>query len=239
MSRISLLVLFGLVISASSVRPAGRADDEKIIGVWERETEKDELEETWAIKKNKDNKWTVSGSFWKSGKNGEVGNFKGKDVKYVDGTLSFTQEYFKLPKGRENGTMITASTEGDRLDITAKKGSVETRDNMERAGDANEVVGTWSKITLGMKEVWVIAKDKNGVLSVRGTFSKDGKELGSFKGVNVRYFKHVLCFNQEYIKLPSPNMTNGSAIACVGKGEEMPYIWSKGKEEGKAKLKKE
>jgi hypothetical protein len=236
MARVSIL-LVGILAPAfiwHSTSIAGN-DDEKIIGVWERATEKDGLEETWVIKKTK-TKWSVSGTFWKRGRNGEVGNFKGRDVKYADGTLSFTQDFFKLPKGRKNRTNITASAEGDRLDFVAKNGDSETKDNMQRVGDASEVLGTWTAVTFGMKEAWTIEKDKKGILSVRGTFKKGDKEVGSWKGVNVRYFMRTLWFNQQFDKRPTKTWVNGVAIAGVGRGGEFVFLWSNGKQKGKGKL---
>jgi hypothetical protein len=232
-AAVCLMILAPALFWQSATRAAD--EDEKLIGVWERVTEKDNLEETWVIKKTKD-KWSVSGSFWKRDQNGEVGNFKGKDVQYADGTLTFTQEYFKVPKGRENGTRITASVEGDRLDFTAKKGESETKDNMQRAGDAGEVLGTWTAVTFGMKETWTIEKGKEGVLSARGTFKKDDKEVGSWKGVNVRYFMRTLFFNQQFDKKPTRTWVNGVAIAGVGRGGEIIFVWSNGRQKGKGKV---
>jgi hypothetical protein len=233
-STLSLCLVLAFPLFGRSAVFAGE-DDDKIVGTWERVIEKDDLEETWVIKSTK-GKWFVSGSYWKRGKNGEVGNFKGTDITYADGTLTFTQEYFKLPQGRENGTKITASVEGDRLDFTAKKGASESKDNMQRAGDASEVLGAWTCVTFGMKEAWTIEKDKKGVLSVRGTFKKDDKEVGSWKGVNVRYFMRTLWFNQEFTKLPTKTWVNGVAIAGVGRGGEFVYGWTNGKLKGKGKV---
>src|ERR1700722_12796665 len=107
MRRVLSLPLFLLAVSVPWAAPAvGRAadDDGKIVGTWERlhqkvkDEDKDrEIEETWVIKKSKDT-WSVSGKLYMPGK-GEVGNFKGKGVKLADGSLTFTQEFFKLPKG--------------------------------------------------------------------------------------------------------------------------------------------
>jgi hypothetical protein len=236
MARAAILSLAILAFAYDCPSPGFAADeDEKIVGVWERVIEKDNLEETWVIKKTKD-KWSVSGSFWKRDKNGEVGNFKGKDVKYADGTLTFTQDYFKLPAGRKNGVKITASAEGDRLDVSAREGESETRDNMQRAGDASEVLGTWKAMTFGMKELWTIEKDKKGVLSVRGTFTKGDKEVGKWKGVNVRYFMRTLWFNQQFDKRPTRTWVNGVAIAGVGRGGELVFVWTNGKQKGKGKM---
>jgi hypothetical protein len=236
MVRVSFLLLVILVL-ASPRHPAAFAsgDDEKIIDIWEREIGKDKdlLEETWVIKKTKD-KWSVSGTIFNNGK--EVGNFKGKDVKYADGTLSFTQDYLKAPKGRQNGMQITASAEDDRIDFTAKKGKSETKDNMKRAGDASEVLGTWKADTFGMKETCTIEKDKKGALSIRGTFTKGDNEVGRWKGVNVRYFMRTLWFNQQFDKLPTKTWVNGVAIAGVGRGGEVVFVWTNGKQQGKGKL---
>jgi hypothetical protein len=227
-----LLVFIALASSWHAAAFAG-GDDEKIIGVWERDHEKEELEETWIIKKTKD-KWSVSGTFFKRGQ--EVGNFKGKDVKYADDVLSFTQDYFKLPKGFDTGLKITASAEEDRLDIATKKGAAETKDNMKRAGDASEVLGTWTTSWGGFKETWVMEKDKKGVLSVRGTYKKGDAEVGNWKGVNVRYFMRTLMFNQQFDKLPYKTFVNGAAVAGVGRGGEFLFVWANAKQKGKSKL---
>jgi hypothetical protein len=228
-----LIVLLALPLSWHSTVLAGD-DDEKIIGTWERDHEKEELEETWIIKKTKD-KWSVSGTFFKRGQ--EVGNFKGKDVKYADDTLSFTQDFFKLPKGFKTGAKITASAEEDRLDFASKQGQTENKDNMKRAGDASEVLGTWKTAWGGFNEAWLIEKDKKGVLSIRGTYTKGDKEVGSWKGVNVRYFMRTLMFNQQFDKLPPTKLVdNGNAVAGVGRGGEFVFIWTNGKRTGKSKM---
>jgi hypothetical protein len=233
--RLSFLLLVILVPSSLHGAAFAGADDEKIIGVWERQTGKDKdlLEETWVIKKTKD-KWSVSGTILNNlGK--EVGNFRGKDVKYVDETLTFTQDYFMLPKGRENGVKISASAEGDRIDFTITQGKSEAKDNMRRAGDASEVLGTWKADTAGMKEVWTFAKDSKGALSIRGTFTKDGKEVGSWKGISVRYFMRTLKFNQEFDKLP-PAWENGALISGSARDGEFVFTWSVGRNKGKGKV---
>src|ERR1700733_12565442 len=114
------MLLLALSVSWSAAAADSAADDEKIIGTWERlhekvkEKDKDkdkEIEETWIIKKTKD-KWSVSGKFYMPGK-GEVGNFKSKDVKFADGTLTFTQDFFKLPEGFVSGMTVTCSADED------------------------------------------------------------------------------------------------------------------------------
>ena len=208
MARISLLALAILVLASTWHAGASAGDDEKIIGVWERVTgkDKDELEETWVIKKTQ-GKWTVSGTIFNLGV--EVGNFKGKDVKFADGTLSFTQDYFKMPKGRQDGTAITASAEGDRIDFTAKpkKGNVE-KDNMKRASDASELLGTWTNVIpgFGFKQFWTFEKDKKGDLSIYGTINKGDKEIGSWKAVNVRYFMGRRDVQSKHGKVPAKEL---------------------------------
>jgi hypothetical protein len=257
MARVSCLwaALLGLALCWQSAALAG-GDDEKIVGIWERLHEKekgtdkdkdkgkdkdnkDYIEETWIIKKVKD-KWTVSGNFYKDGK--EIGNFKGKDVKFADATLTFTQDFFKLPRGKQSGALVTVSAEGDRLDVSYKpKKGEETKDNMERAGDYSEVLGSW-KIFWGMyKEVWTFEKDKSGTLIVRGTINqrKDKKELGNWKAVNVRYFNRTVIFNQQFEKLPTRTWANGTAIACAGRGGQLVYIWQGPTGKGKNKMTRE
>ncbi|HEX4610324.1 MAG TPA: hypothetical protein VH092_19195 [Urbifossiella sp.] len=113
---------------------------------------------------------------------------------------------------------------------------METKTTMERAGDASEVLGTWGAVTFGMKEQWTIEKSGKGALSVQGTFSKDGQEIGNWKGVNVRYFMHTLWFNQQFDKLPTKTWVNGVAIAGVGRGRDFVFLWSNGKQQGKGKV---
>jgi hypothetical protein len=237
MHRVAFALAAVLVVAAHP-HPAGGAadDDDALVGTWERlieKGEKEELEETWVIRKTKDG-WAVSGNYFERWR--EVGNFKGKDVKYADGTLAFTQEFFKLPKGIDKAAKVTASAEGDRLDVVLKKGSAETRVTLKRAGDAAEVVGTWTANTFGMKETWTVEKGEKGALAVRGTFTKGDAEVGSWKGVNVRYFMRVLGFNQQFDKLPTKTWVNGVAVAGVGRGGEFVYVWTNGKLQGKGKV---
>ena len=121
------IVILAFSVSWPVAASDSAGDDEKIIGTWERlhekEKEKDKdkeyMEETWIIKKTKD-KWSISGKFYTPGK-GEVGNFKSKDVKFADGTLTFTQDFFKLPKGFTNGATVTCSADEERLDVAFKQ----------------------------------------------------------------------------------------------------------------------
>ena len=234
MPRASILLVLFLALPLSW-HPAAIAgnDDEKIIGTWERLHEKEELEETWVVKKTK-GKWYVSGTYFQRGQ--EVGNFRGKDVKYADDTLSFTQDFFKLPKGFKGGAKIAASAEGDRLDVAAKDGSTETKDNMKRAGDGSEVVGTWRTEWSGFEETWTIEKDKKGVLSIRGAIDRNYMEVGTWKGTNIRYFMRTLSFNQSFDKLPTKNWNNGTAITGLAKGNEFLYSWQYGNQKGKGKV---
>jgi hypothetical protein len=224
-------------------------DDEKLVGTWERlhekESEKDKtkkeyIEETWIIKKTKD-KWTVSGIFYQPGK-GEVGNFKSKDVKLADGSLTFTQDFFKLPKGFVSGVTVTCSADDARLDVAFKpKKGEETRDNFKRAGDASEVIGTWkNKAKAGNSETWFIGKDKKNNLTVRGEWAdKSGMVTHAFNGVNVRYFQKELTFNQNFVKAPPKWKNFGTAIACVARDNELLFIWYNGSNKGKGSLKLE
>ena len=235
MARVSYLLLVLLALASTSHTAAfAGGDDEKIVGVWERETGKgkDLMEETWVVKKTKD-KWTVSGTIYNRGE--EVGNFKGKDVKFKDGELSFTQDFFKLPKGFATGSKITMEAEGDRLDVAATKGKEETKYNMERAGDASELLGTWKGSNYGYNEVWTIEKDKKGNLSLRGTVEKGGKQVGLWKGVNVRYFMHTLWYNQQFDQLPA-TWTNGTANAGTVREGQFHYVWDNGRGKGKNKM---
>ncbi|HTU22836.1 MAG TPA: hypothetical protein VMG10_32650 [Gemmataceae bacterium] len=249
MRRIFCLPMFILALSVS--RPAVAADsagdDEKIIGTWERlhekvkEKDKDrEMEETWIIKKTKDT-WSVSGKFYMAGK-GEVGNFRGKNVKFADGSLTFTQDFFKLPKGFASGMTVTCSAADDRLDVAFKpKMGEETKDNFKRAGDASEVIDTWKQTTkAGTTETWIIAKDKKGQLRVRGEWGdKNGKVTHAFNGVNVRYFMKVLTFNQNFYKSPRGFPNFGTAIACKAKENSLIFIWYNGRREGRGSLQRE
>ena len=257
MRRVLSLPLLLVAVSVPWPAAARAADDdEKIVGTWERLHEKDkdkkedkdkkdkdkygEIEETWVIKKTK-GAWSVSGKFYMPGK-GEVGNFKGKDVKFANGSLTFTQEFFKLPKGFVSGATVSCSAEDDRLDVAfkPKKGEA-TRDNFKRAGDASEVIGTWKTTTskAGNSETWFIEKDKKGGLAVRGEWAdKNGKVTHTFKGVNVRYFMKELFFNQNFTKAPKGFPNFGTAIACVARDDELFFVWFNGSRTGKGKFKR-
>jgi hypothetical protein len=248
MPRLLFVPIVMLAISVSCSDAAAESDDEKTVGTWERLHEKEKekekgkeyIEETWIIKKTKD-KWSVSGKFYAPGK-GEVGNFKSKDVKFADGTLTFTQDFFKLPKGFVSGTTVTCSAEEDRLDVNFKpKKGEESRDNFKRAGDASEVIGTWKNTSKsGTTETWVIQKDKKGILIVRGQWGdKNGNVTHTFKGVNVRYFAKELMFNQNFDKAPKGFPNFGTAIACAARDEELLFVWYNGRNKGKGSLKLE
>src|ERR1700749_2535015 len=84
-------------------------------------------------------------------------------------------------------------------------------DRAAAADDGSELLGAWQGKSGagGLQENWTIARD-HGQWSVAGTFTKDGQEVGSFRGQDIRFDQGALRFRQEYVKKPQANWTDGN-----------------------------
>jgi uncharacterized protein (TIGR03067 family) len=130
MTRRSRLALVAMLLPV--VGSYARAADEplNLEGTWQGTSGAGGFKEIWTIKAGKDT-WSVSGIFKKDDK--EVGAFTGKNVKFSNGTLTFTQQYSKKPDpGWADGTLITAKVADNKLAVTWQNGKQKGTNTLER-----------------------------------------------------------------------------------------------------------
>jgi hypothetical protein len=72
-------------------------------------------------------------------------------------------------------------------------------------------------------------------ISVVGAVTREGREVGSFRGKNGHYFRRILTFTQEFDKLP-PGWDNGTTITATGSGDRLDCDWRIGDQKGRQQL---
>lgn len=106
--------------------------------------------------------------------------------------------------------------------------------SLAAAQPADELIGRWQGASGsgGFQESWTISRDK-GQWGVVGTYTKDGKEAGSFRGKDVRFANGQLSFRQQYVKKPDPSWGDGNLMAATAKGNSLNVTWRAGRQSGK------
>jgi predicted heme/steroid binding protein len=191
--------------------------------------------ETWQIKMDK-GAFAVIGTFHKG--NQAVGAFQGKNVKYADGALTFEQSYVKKPDPTwSDGTEITATVSGDKLSFTWKNSGQSGKNSLDRLATVDQFGGAWQGMSSvgGFTETWQITIDKNKVI-VLGRFEKDGMEVGSFQGRNVKFANGTLTFTQKYKQKPAANWSDGNVVSAKLSGDKLTFAWKNGKQTGTGEL---
>jgi hypothetical protein len=119
MIRNVVIVLGALALSlAPSAAPVRAADDEDgvkpFLGEWH--TVADGIGEGWKISKDKKTgKLSAVGEFRDVKTLALLGGFRGKDVEYKDGKLTFIQVYVKKPRPNwEDGVKMTLEEDGEK-----------------------------------------------------------------------------------------------------------------------------
>src|SRR5262249_47866344 len=124
------LKLVTLAVALAVVPAAARADED-LVGTWEGMSGSGGFTEVWTIKMDKGG-WSVSTVYLKNGK--EAGGFRGKDVKFASGTLTFVQDFVKKPDTTwADGTVISAMAKGDKLTFEWKNTAGSGTVNLSRA----------------------------------------------------------------------------------------------------------
>ena len=101
--------------------------------------------------------------------------------------------------------------------------------------EGDEVLGTWEGVSGGYKETWTISRDKD-VWSVTGTFRSGEREVGSFRGTNVKYVGGALGFRQDLIRKPAANWRSGNQMTARAAGDTLVITWRNGKASGNSTL---
>jgi hypothetical protein len=105
------------------------------------------------------------------------------------------------------------------------------------ADDGSELTGDWTSVTPGegFTELWTIKKEK-GEWSVRCSYVKDGKEVGSFQGKDCKYADGALTFTQDFVKKPVDSWDNGSQVAMRAAGDKLKFTWRNGLARGEGEV---
>jgi hypothetical protein len=96
-----------------------------------------------------------------------------------------------------------------------------------RAADGDEFVGTWQVSHDGYNEVWNIKMDK-GDWSVGGAFFQKGKEVGSWKGADVKFADGKLSCTQKWVKKPDPTWGDATQLTAAVSGDKLTFVWDNG-----------
>jgi RNA polymerase sigma factor (sigma-70 family) len=245
---------------APAQRPTEAATDpaERFVGTWERH---DQFggEQVWKITR-RDGQWAILVACGNSGHRIEASgrvwaSFQGRDFQVANDRLTFRQQYIKQPPGYDDGNPVALKLSGEQLVV-----GDEAKVPLARAGDGRELLGTWTgpSARAGFRETWTIQKDKAAVeivldgyggekatsgsltlagFSVVGTVTRDGEEVGSFRGKSAHYFLRTLSFTQEFDKLP-PGWDNGTTITATGRRDQLDCNWQLGDKKGGRRLSK-
>ncbi len=105
------------------------------------------------------------------------------------------------------------------------------------AAPADDLAGRWEGTSGagGLQESWTISHD--GLKwSVAGAYTRDGKEVGSFQGKDVKLAGGTLTFRQQYVKKPDASWSDGNQISAVAKGDSLNVTWKAGRQKGSVTL---
>ena len=215
------LACLALVWPTAAVRAADAPD---LIGTWK--ADHDGYTEIWTIAQDKGD-WSVSGVFSKKGK--EVGAFKGADVQYADGKLSFTQKWSKKPDPTwGDNTKMVATANGDKLSFTWDNGGGNsgTHDmvRVKTGGDGADLAGLWQVEHDGYNEVWNI-QTKGGAFAVQGAFFKKGRQVGSWVGVDPKFADGKLVCTQKWLVKPEATWSDGNTMTAQLAGDKLDFTW--------------
>jgi hypothetical protein len=99
-----------------------------LIGEWTRPSEG--LTEVWTVRRTAGT-WELSGRYFENGM--EVGSFVGSDVKLDGGTLTFVQNYEKVPPRLFlSGATVTVTPDDGKLQFTWQLGGSSGSGSLER-----------------------------------------------------------------------------------------------------------
>lgn len=104
-----------------------------------------------------------------------------------------------------------------------------------RADEGDELLGNWEGNSGGFKETWTISRDKDA-WSVVGTFKLGEREVGSFRGTNVKFVGGGLGFRQDLIRKPQANWRSGNQVTAKAANDTLTITWRNGKASGNSTL---
>jgi hypothetical protein len=245
-------------------QPQARPDDPEIVGTWQSQPNPGDFLEVWTIRADA-GAWSVRGVFTRDGV--EAGSFEGKECKYANGTLTFRQEYVRKPDATwSENNRISAKVSQGQLDVQWRNRLLKGRTTLVRPGAAarsNEptapsaptappvappfgvpgvgndadLVGSWEGTFDGLKEFWVVAREGDRI-SVKGTFSDAGREVGSFHGENIIALGPTLSFLMKLDRKPRANWPDSFLIGVRAVGGRLDYTWQSGGLAGQRQLAK-
>ena len=96
-----------------------------------------------------------------------------------------------------------------------------------RSADADPFVGSWQSDHDGYHEIWTIARDKDDY-ALNGVFQQNGKEVGSFKGGDVKVADGKLTCSQNWVVKPDPTWSDNTKLSATVKGDKLTFTWDNG-----------
>jgi len=238
MSRpLTLFVLFlGFFIS-----PIGLGDDKPgaLVGTWAYKPTSGQ-EQYWVIT-NTGGKWVVKGWYQKDGL--ETGSFVGNDVTYADGVLTYTHKYVKKPEAGQDNAPVKITAAGNTLayrwgkdyakgprTLTRQTGTKESASTPTDAAKTTgkkklPFVGSWRGSSDGHNQIWTIANE-DGVWAVRVAYQRNGVEIGSAVGSEIKHADNTLTFKRKFVKKPGSDWKEDAVIVMKVDGVNLLYSFS-------------
>jgi hypothetical protein len=243
-----MAVLAALLAPAAwGAAPARAADGDEFAGAWQGELNGQRL--VWNIA-HPGGKWFINGEYYEGKK--AVAAFKGADVKYADGKLTFAQQWIYKPAvGWPDNLATRVEVNGEKLSFSWSQGDVSASGELARKGGTPpgdkptdkppdkpaddtpgaDFLGKWQRDHDGVQEVITIAKVGDN-WSVTGVYTKDGKEIGVFIGQDVKLHDNELSYIFTSERPPPGLMVNDAHVTLKVKGDVITVDWRHGKRKG-------
>jgi hypothetical protein len=90
-----------------------------------------------------------------------------------------------------------------------------------------DLAGTWQVDHDGYNEIWTI-KNEKGDWSLSGVVMAKGKEVGSFRGANLKVADGKATCTQKWAKKPDPTWSDDVALTAEAKGDRLAFTWDAG-----------
>jgi hypothetical protein len=142
----------------------------------------------------------------------EVGSYVGNDVKLADGVLTYTHHYIKKPSAGQDDAPVRVKPEGDKLTYNWGASYAKGPRTFVREGAAvvqrpkqpeDPLVGTFKGVVdgSGYLQLWTIKREDGGWV-VKGVYKRDGVEVGTFVGTEVKFAGGELSFKKKFTRRP-------------------------------------
>ena len=222
--------------------PGDAAIGPRFLGTWVGRTDDGKFREEWEITNN-GGTWNVMGNYYRGTE--KVGGFKGRSAALSKDTLRFQQVFHRLPDPTWAPiNNIEARVDGETLTFQWDTGDATSEVTLRRMHSKNHpvvlpLIGRWGGTTGDGKfrEVWQITRS-SGYWNVVGTYFKENREMGGFKGQGIKYLDGQLQFQQVFHRLPDPTWARTNNIIASANGDTLNFNWNTGKDSGQVILKR-